>query len=240
MTERHAAVTAAPGVDARRWGVCLADCSRDTQHQLGEFQEAIEVTADDFRTSALYAPVGDESASHVIGDWFLYDTELVDGHGRSRDIGIGAPGPVTELGGPLVHARGGVAWLDLDTMELHSIDGTYWDWWGASDTWYWGNVYRVPDTEVLEQGVVWQNPDGSFGVHMLPFDVTDWSTQMLTSRTPGTMGVIEPGPPHSLCVSTDYGATWDVRVLPDRWGTGTFVPADWRSWTEDWPSWPVA
>ena len=53
--ENHTPVTAAPGVDARTWGVCLADCTRDTQPQRGEFQEVIEVTRDDFRTSALYA-----------------------------------------------------------------------------------------------------------------------------------------------------------------------------------------
>lgn len=234
----HHPVTAARGVRAREWGVCLADCTRATQHQVGEYQSAIEVTSDGFRSSTLYPFTGDESFSHVIDEWFFHRTELVDGRGRSRAVRIGTPLPVTEIGGPVFYARGGAAWLDLDTMQVHEVEGTYWDWGGASDTWYWGSVFRVPESVVLEQGVVWRMPDGSFGVHLLPFDATDWSTQMLASGTPGTMGVIEPGPPRLLHVSTDFGRTWDVRVMPDDWGTGTFLPDDWRTWVDVWPTWP--
>jgi hypothetical protein len=236
--DEHVPVTAAPGVAVRQWEVCLADCSRATQHQYGELQRALEVTHDGFRSSTLHAGDPSGSTSHVVDEWFLHRGELVDGRGRIRDVRVGASTPVTEIGGPVVYATGGgVAWVDLDTMLLHEVEGTYWDWWGAADTWYWGNIYRVPDTEVLEQGVVWQNMDGSYGVHMLRFDVTDASTQMLRSGIPGTMGVIEPGPTRYLHVSTDHGATWEVRVLPASWGSGYDVPSDWRSWTEDWPSW---
>jgi hypothetical protein len=232
-------VTAAPGVAVRQWGVCLADCSRATQHQLGEYQEAFEVTDDDFASSTLYPSTGGESVSHVLDGWFLHRGELVDGRGRSRHVSSGPSTPVEQVAGPLTYASGGVAWLDLRTMQLHELEGDYWDWGGASDTWYWGSVYRVPDTKVLEQGVAWQNPDGSYGVRMLPFDETDWSTQTLRSGIPGTMGAIEPGSTRLLHVSTDFGETWDVRVLPDRWGTGTSVPDDWRTWVDDWPTWPT-
>jgi hypothetical protein len=231
-------VTAAPDVAVRLWAVCLAECSRATQHQVGEHQEAFELTSDGFASSTLYPSTGGEGISHVVDDWFLHRNQLVDGRGRARDVTTGAPTPFEQIAGPLAYASGAVSWLDLRTMRLHAVEGTSWDWWGAADTWYWGNVYRVPDTEVLEQGVVWQNPDGSFGVRMLPFEETDWSTQMLRSGTPGTMGVIEPGPTRRLHVSTDYGATWDVRVLPDRWGTGTAVAENWRTWVDDWRSWP--
>ncbi len=73
VTERDdIPVTAAPGVAARTWTVCLADCSRDTTYQEGEMQRALEVTSDDFRTSALYpyAPP-DPNISHVVDDWFV-------------------------------------------------------------------------------------------------------------------------------------------------------------------------
>ena len=68
--------------------------------------------------------------------------------------------------------------------------------------------------DVVRQGLTWRNDDGSYGVRMLPVGVTDWSTQMLRSGVPGTMGAIDPGPVRLLHVSTDYGATWEVRVLP--------------------------
>jgi hypothetical protein len=238
LVENTFPVTGAPGVAAREWGVCLADCSRDTQRQAGEYQSAIEVTEDDYASSALYAFTGD-NLSHAVDGWFLLGSELVDGNGERRPVDTGEPLPVTEIRGPLVGASDGVAWLDLDALRLHTIAGDgYWDWWGAEDTWHWGNVYVTNEAgDVVRQGLTWRNPDGSHGVRMLPIGVTEWSTQMLRSGVPGTMGAIEPGPVRLLHVSTDYGATWEVRVLPERWGTDTYVPDDWRSWTEDWPSW---
>jgi hypothetical protein len=233
-------VTAAPGVAARLWTVCLADCSRATTHQVGEMQRALEVTRDDYRSSALYPYAPPEpNVSHVVDDTFLVGDQLVDGGGERRSVATGEPLPVTEIDGPLVYASSGVAWLDLDALRLHAIaGGGYWDWGGAGDTWHWGNVYVTDEAgDVVRQGLTWRNDDGSYGVRMLPVGVTDWSTQMLRSGVPGTMGAIEPGPVRLLHVSTDYGATWEVRVLPERWGTDTYVPDDWRSWTEDWPSW---
>ena len=233
-------VTAAPGVGARVWSVCLADCSRDTQQQFGELQWAVELTRDGFRTSALHPYTGAGNLSHAVGDWFVLGNALVDGRGERRLLRTGEPLPVTAIDGPLVYASTGVAWVDLDARELHPIEGDalYWDWWGAADTWFWGNVYATNEAgDVVRQGLTWRDADGSHGVHVLPFGVTEWSTQMLRSGRPGTMGAIEPGPTRLLHVSTDYGATWDVRVLPERWGTGTSVPGDWRSWTEQWPSW---
>jgi hypothetical protein len=237
-------VTAAPGVAARMWTVCLADCSRDTTYQEGEVQRALEVTRDDFRSSALLPNVPPEpNISHVVGDLFalssVEDAALVDARGEARSLTVGAGVPVSGIAGPLVYASSGLAYVDVEAAELHEVEGSgYWDWWGAGDTWYWGNVFMTNEAgDVVRQGLTWRNPDGSHGVRMLPIGVTDWSTQMLESGVPGTMGAIEPGPARLLHVSTDYGATWEVRVLPERWGTDTYVPDDWRSWTEDWPSW---
>ena len=240
-------VTGAPGVAARMWTVCLADCSRDTTYQEGETQRALEVTQDDFRTSALFPYVPPEpNISHVVDDWFalssVEEAALVNAQGEERSLTDGASVPASEIAGPLVYATSGVAYVDLEAAELHVLEGNgYWDWWGAEDSWFWGSVYRVGDSgDVLEQGLTWRNADGSFGVRMLPFDATEWSTQTLRSDRPGTMGAIEPGQPRLLHVSTDYGATWQVRQLPRSWGSQTDVPPDWESWTEDWPTWPAA
>lgn len=239
-------VTAAPGVAARLWTVCLADCSRDTTYQEGEMQRALEVTSDDFRTSALFAYVPPEpNISHVVDDLFalssVEDAALVGAQGEARSLIDGSSVPVSEIAGPLVYATSGVAYVDLETAELHPLEGKgYWDWWGAGDTWFWGSVYLVEDDGgVVEQGLTWRNPDGSYGVHVLPFPETEWSTQTLRSDRPGTMGAIEPGRSRLLHVSTDYGRTWDVRVLPDRWSSGTDVPDDWRTWVDVWPTWPA-
>ena len=240
-------VTAAPGVAARMWTVCLADCSRNTTYQEGEVQRALEVTSDDFRTSVLYpyAPP-DPNISHVVDDWFalssIKEAVLVNAQGEERSLTDGASVPVSDIAGPLVYSITGVAYVDLDAFELHPLQGRgYWDWWGAGDTWFWGNVYLTDEQgNVRQQGLTWRNPDGSFGVRMLPIDFERYSTQMLQSRTPGTMGAIDPsGPRRLLHVSTDFGETWDVRVMPESWGTGTSLPDDWRTWVDVWPTWPA-
>lgn len=251
-TEMANPSTGAPGVAARTWSVCQGDCTYDKRPPgEGELQRMLEVTSDDFETGAMHPLVSwDSNISHAVDDWYLVDAyprapRLLNSRGDSLSLTRGGPTDVTEIAGPLVYSTQGVAWVDIEGRTLHTMNGTGpgggWDWWGAEDSWFWGSVYRVGDGgEVLEQGLTWRNPDGSFGVRMLPIGVTEWSTQTLASDRPGTMGAIEPGQPRLLHVSTDYGATWDVRVLPERWGTGTAVPDDWRAWTEDWPSWPAA
>jgi hypothetical protein len=223
------------------WQVCLADCSRETQYQRGELQQALEVTADDFATSALHAVDSGGDISHAVDDRFVVGGMLVDARGTERRLTVGDSRPVEEIAGPLVYASG-LAWIDLDAWELHPIlGGGYWDWWGAGDTWFWGNVYDTDEQgDVIHHGLTWRNPDGSFGVRMLPIEHRGYSTQMLRSGDPGTMGAIEPsGPRRLLHVSTDYGRTWEVRVMPQRWGTGTALPEDWRTWVDVWPTWPT-
>ncbi len=239
-------VTAAPGVAARLWTVCLADCSRDTTYQEGEMQRALEVTSDDFETSALFPYVPPEpNISHAVDDWFalssVEEATLVNAAGEARPLTDGASVPVSEVAGPLVYAATGLAYVDLEAAELHPLQGGgYWDWWGAGDTWFWGAVYLTDEQgDVREQGVTWRNADGSFGVRMLPIEFEEYSTQVLRSRTPGTMSAIDPsGQRRLLHVSTDYGETWDVRVMPESWGTGTSLPDDWRTWVDVWPTWP--
>jgi hypothetical protein len=240
-------VTAAPGVAARLWTVCLADCSRATTYQQGELQRALEITRDDFRSGALYpyAPP-DPNVSHVVDDLFALSSieggTLVNSRGERRPLSTGSTSAVEDIAGPLVYASGGVAYVDLQASELHVLEGPgYWDWWGAADTWFWGSVSLTDDQgAVLRQGLTWRHPDGSFGVHMLPIDFEAYSTQMLRSGTPGTMGAIDPsGRRRLLHVSTDFGRTWDVRVMPKDWGAGTSLPDDWRSWVDVWPTWPA-
>jgi hypothetical protein len=242
----------APGVAARTWSVCLGVCSYDKRPpREGELQKMLEVTSDDFRTGATHPLVSwDSNISHAVDDWYLVDANqraprLVNSRGDSLPLTRGSTTDASAIAGPLVYSTQGIAWVDIEGRTLHTMNGTGpgggWDWWGAEDSWFWGSVYRVGDSgEVVEQGLTWRNPDGSFGVRMLPFGVTEWSTQTLRSDRPGTMGALEPGQPRLLHVSTDYGSTWQVRRLPKSWGAGTEVPSDWESWTEDWPSWPAA
>jgi hypothetical protein len=94
------------------------------------------------------------------------------------------------------------------------------------------------DGSVLRHAITWRNADGSFGARVLPVDFATHGLQVLQSRTPGTMGAIDPGGDRRLLhVSTDYGETWDVRVVPASWGTRTSLPDDWRSWVGVWPTW---
>jgi hypothetical protein len=244
--------TGAPGVAARTWSVCLGDCSYDKRPPKdGELQRMLEVTSDGFRTSAMHPLVTwDSNISHAVDDWYLVDASqraprLVSSRGDDVALTRGSTTDASEIAGPLVYSTQGVAWVDMEGRVLHTMTGSGpgggWDWWGAEDSWFWGSVYRVGESsDVVEQGLTWRNPDGSFGVHMLPFPVTEWSTQTLRSDRPGTMGAIEPGPTRLLHVSTDYGSTWQVRRLPRSWGAGTDVPRDWETWVDDWPSWPAA
>ncbi|WP_107771637.1 hypothetical protein [Nocardioides sediminis] len=232
-------VTAAPGVAARVWSVCLADCSRDTLHQEGELQEALEVSSDNFRTGALH-PIGATGAniSHVIGDWFVTDgfagATLVGSGGESRTLERGEPVVVTEIAGPLVYGVQGVAYVDLEARVLHPIespDGSLWDWWGASDSWFWGSVSLADETgRWTRHGLTWRNPDGSFGVRMLPIGGGRSGFQMPRTGVPGTMAAIDFGWPRMMHISTDYGATWEVRETPLDTLSGSRLPPDWRSW----------
>lgn len=243
--------TGTPGVDARTWSVCLGDCSYDTRPpRQGERQRMLEVTSDGFETGAVHRLVPyDSNISHAVDDWYLVDASqraprLVNARGDDVTLTRGSPTEPGEIAGPLVYSTQGVAWVDIEGRTLHTMNGTGpgggWDWGGAEDSWFWGSVYQVGDSgDVVQQGLTWRNPDGSFGVHMLPMGVTGWSTQTLRSDRPGTMGAIEPGQPRLLHVSTDYGRTWDVRVMPESWGTGTSLPDDWRSWVDVWPTWPA-
>lgn len=251
-TEPANPATGAPGVNARTWSVCLGDCSYDKRPPKdGELQRMLEVTSDGFRTSAMHPLVTwDSNISHAVDDWYLVDASqraprLVSSRGDDVALARGSTTDASEIAGPLVYSTQGVAWIDMDGRVLHTMTGSGpgggWDWWGADDSWFWGSVYRVGESgDVVEQGLTWRNPDGSFGVHMLPFPVTEWSTQTLRSDRPGTMGAIEPGPTRLLHVSTDYGSTWQVRRLPRSWGARTDVPPDWETWVDDWPSWPAA
>jgi hypothetical protein len=247
VEEDDYAVTAAPGVAARLWTVCLADCSRATTYQVREMQRALEVTSDRRGTSALYPYTPPEpNVSHVVDDWFALSSSdgvavLVNSRGERRPLTLGSRAPVGDISGPLVLASEGLAYVDLEARRLHPLEGPgYWDWWGSGDTWFWGNVYVTDDEgDVRSQGLTWRDPDGTFGVRMLPIDFEEHSTQMLRSGRAGTMGAIDPsGPRRLLHVSTDYGDTWDVRVMPESWGTGTSLPAEWRTWVDVWPTWP--
>lgn len=217
----------------RVWTACLGDCSRDTEWLPGEQQQAVEVTRDDFDHSALYA-LGGESISHAVGDWYLIDARggptLVNSRGDTRPVRNGAAVAVTEIAGPPVYANG-LGYLDVRTATLHDLEPPGWDWQGAGDSWYWGSMGLVPNSTVRQQAVVWQNPDGSFEAQVLPIGPSDGSSGMLRAGTPGTMAVVEHfAQPRLAHISTDYGETWQVRVVPDDVDSGGELPADWTSW----------
>lgn len=232
-------VTGAPGVDARVWSVCLADCSRATSYQEGEYQEAVEVSRDNFETVAAYRlSPGSLGVSHVVDDWFALATArattMVNSRGETRALARGHPVEVTEIAGPLVHANG-VAYVDLTTLRLHAVSsprGAMWDWWGAADSWYWGGISLVADSgRVTRHGAVWQNPDGSFGVTLLPIGASRGGTGLLKSGQPGTMAVVEHFAwPRVAHISTDYGATWQARLVPHDVASGGRLPASWTTW----------
>lgn len=201
VDENDIPVTGAPGSAARVWSVCLDVCARgeDSTWVDGILQQALEVTRDGFRTSALHDFTPGASVSHAVEDWFFVTSggpALVDSQGRRHLLTKGGSLPVTSVAGPLVYAPQGVAWVDLETRQLHALesDAGVWDWSGAADTWFWGNVYLVDDAgRVTQQGLTWRNPDGTLGVRMLPIEITGYSTQMLPDGTPGTMAAVDPG-----------------------------------------------
>lgn len=68
---------------------------------------------------------------------------------------------------------------------------------------------------------------------------TGHTTQMLRAGRPGTMAVVDPRPPSVLHVSTDYGATWQVRGIPPdlrRHSSGALAE---QTSPEDWETWPT-
>jgi hypothetical protein len=225
------------GVGARLWTVCLDECTLETPDRAGELQRALEVTRDGFRSAALY-PAGppDPNISHAIEDWYLIDTfdrsVLVNSQGEVQALTFGDPVEVTEIGGPLVYSMQGVAYVDLETRRLHRLEGDgYWDWGRSSDSWFWGSVSMSDDSgRQVRQGVTWRNPDGTFGVRMLPFGGSRIGFQMLRSGVPGTMAALDFGWPRMMHVSTDYGATWDVLETPLDALSGSRLPAEWRTW----------
>jgi hypothetical protein len=228
---------AAPGVGARLWTVCLDECTLATPEHAGELQRALEVTRDGFGSGALY-PAGppDPNISHVSDDWYLVDafdqSVLVNSRGESRPMTRGNPVEVTEVSGPLVYSIKGLAYVNLGARRLHTLVGDgHWDWWGASDSWFWGSVSLVDESGlVTRQGLTWRGPDGSFGVRMLPVGASRSGFQMPRTGVPGTMAAIDFGWPRIMHVSTDYGATWEVLETPLDSLSGDRLPPDWRTW----------
>lgn len=226
----------ASAVAARIWSVCLGDCTRATEHLPGEQQTALEVSRDNFATGALYVLDMSENISHAVDDWYLVDARegptLVDSRGHRRPLQVGVSVPITDIAGPLVYSRQGLAYLDTAAKELHAIEGKDWDWGGAADTWYWGTaVLAEEDGTVIRQAAVWRRPDGRFTARVLPIGDSSGGPGMLRAGTPGTMAVVEHfAYPRLAHISTDYGATWQIREVPDGVDSGGSLPDDWPSW----------
>jgi hypothetical protein len=215
--------------------VCLDDCTRAAEHVRGELQTALEVSHDDFATGALYPLDGSENISHAVDDAYLVDgldgPTLIDSRGHRRPLQPGASVPITEVAGPLVYSRSGLAYIDMNARQLHVIEGRYWDWQGAADTWFWGTAWLVPNTTVTRQAAVWRRPDGTFAVKVLPIGDSECSSGMLAAGTPGTLAVVEHcASPRLAHISTDYGATWQIREVPSAVDSGGSLPADWATW----------
>lgn len=223
--------TASPA-RARVWSVCLDDC-RDDEYLLGEQQQAVEVTRDDFEHSAVHA-LGRDAVSHAVDDWWFIEARggaaLVDSAGHERALSTGDDVDVPEIAGPPVYTSSGLGYVDLRTATLHSLAQDYWDWQGAGDSWFWGTLWLVPNTTVKQQAALWRNPDGSFEVEVLPIGPRDCSAGMLRAGIPGTMAVVECSPARVAHLSTDYGQTWQVRVVPDGVDSGGELPSDWTTW----------
>jgi hypothetical protein len=224
-------------VAARIWTVCLDECSRATEHIPGELQTALEVSHDDFATGTLHVLDGSENISHAVDDWYLIDglggPTLVDSRGRRRLLQSGASVPVTDIAGPLVYSRRGLAYIDMRARELHVIEGEGdWDWGGAADTWFWGTAALYgEDTTVTRQAAVWRRLDGTFAVKVLPIQDSEGGPGMLRAGTPGTLAVVEHrAQPRRAHISTDYGATWQIREIPAEVDSGGRLPADWTTW----------
>lgn len=228
----------ASAVTARIWSVCLDDCTRATEWIPGELQTALEVSHDDFATGALYALDRTDWISHAVDDWYLIEPfdgpMLVDSRGHRHRLQFGASVPITDIAGPLVYSRQGLAYLDMQDKMLHPIEREgegYWDWGGAADTWFWGTASLVEDTTVTRQAAVWRRPDGTFAAKVLPIGDSRGGSGMLRAGTPGTMAVVEHFTyPRRAHISTDYGATWQIREVPAEVDSGGSFPADWRTW----------
>lgn len=225
----------ASDASARIWTVCLGECTRATEHISGEQQSALEVSRDDFATGSLYVLDMSGYISHAVDDWYFIvardGSMLVDSQGERRDLEHGAPVPVTDVAGPLVYSNQGLAYVDMRARTLHVIEGGPWDWQGAADTWFWGTVALVPDTTVKRQAAVWRRPDGTFAVKVLPIGDSRGGSGMLRAGTPGTMAVVEHfAEPRLAHISTDFGATWQIRQVPAEVDSGGSLPADWSTW----------
>ena len=234
------ATTAAPaGVAARVWTACLGDCTRATEYVPGEVQKVLEVSNDDFTTSSLYPLDASGSAAHVVDDWFFTENfdgpAVVSSRGQRRPLEFGAPIPVTEVSGPVLHTLQGEASIDLAAGTVHPLqregNDQTWEWGGAGDTWYWGTVVLVDNGPVARHAVLWRGPGGTFAVKVLPVPESEGGPGMLTAKRPGTMAVVEHyASPRLAHISTDYGATWQVRQVPDGVESGGALPANWRTW----------
>lgn len=230
-------------VAARLWSVCLDECTRATEHISGELQTALEVSHDDFATGSLYALDRTANISYAVDDWYLIDADesatLVDSRGHRRLLHSGASVPATDIAGPLVYSSEGLAYLDMQAKKLHHIQGEGdWDWQGAADTWFWGTAMLVKDTTVTRQVALWRRPDGTFAVKVLPIGHSEGGSGMLRAGTPGTLAVVEHfADPRRAHISTDYGATWQIRQVPAGVDSGGSLPADWPTWPT-WPTWP--
>jgi hypothetical protein len=222
---------------ARMWTVCLDDCSRRTEHLPGESQSAFEISRDGFRTGAVHlAPTG-EGGQHVVDDWFLVNTGdgvvMVDSRGRRRPMELGGPVGIEEIDGPVAHSSLGVGYIDMKVDLVHPIRGAgYWEWGGADDTWYWGVASMTDDQgKFVRQAAVWRNPDGTWESRVLPIPVSDGGSGLLRAGVPGTMAVVEHfRQPRLAHVSDDYGATWQVRRVPDDVESGGRLPVEWETW----------
>lgn len=237
------------GVAARIWSVCTARrCGTFPETPpRRQFQRAIEVTADDFATSALFPVTAASEPSWVIDDWFLVDQTagraLVNASGEERPLTLGDPVPVADLcGPPIFDGSAGLACIDLASGRWHPLraEGGLWEWQPASTmgagtdlVWFWGPIWFVThDLQITRQGVLWRNPDGTFGVRLFDFTFAGHTTQALLSDTPGTMAVVDQGPPRIIHGSTDYGFTWQAKLHPGDLRTGpgaSQLPEDWES-----------
>jgi hypothetical protein len=221
---------------ARIWSVCLGDCTRATEHIPGEQQTALEVSRDNFATGALYVLDMSENIAHAVDDWYLVDgidgPTLVDSRGHRRPLQVDASVPINNIAGPLVYSRHGLAFVDMAARRLHAIEGGDWDWQGAADTWFWGTATLwEEDGTVTRQAAVWRGPDGTFTARVLPIGDSSGGPGMLRTGTPGTMAVVEHfAYPRLVHISTDYGATWQIREVPDEVDSGGSLPANWPSW----------
>lgn len=224
---------AAPGGGARRWTACRVACTPETPNRSDEIQSALEVTRDDFRTGSLYPLETFTQVSHVENDWYLLSSlgaaVMVNSRKQTRVLTTGSPVTMTEIAGPLAYA-GGLVYVDVKGRELHHVEaanGSTWDWYGSGNSWYWGIVSLTDDGRPTSQGIVWRNQDGTYEVAEMPIV---FPPVMLRSGIMGTVAVADPEGPPLVLVSTDYGATWQRRLVPDGVATGETLPANWATW----------